>query len=168
MFSILLLICAIALLWAANRKRASLGLPGSRIIYSDTKTWGTMDKPLYDAELRLTGKPDYIIETHRQIIPVEVKSGRISSSPHDSHIFQLAAYCLLIHRHYGIRPAYGIIHYPNRTFAVDYTPSLEKDLIYLLEDIHSKERLRELYRSHDSAARCYGCGFRAVCDQKLL
>lgn len=127
-----------------------------------------MEKPLYDRELGLTGKPDYLIESRGKIIPVEVKSSRAPEGPYDGHIFQLAAYCLLVQRQAGKRPPYGILHYPNRTYAIDFTPELEQSTLALLEEIHRNARRKELARSHDVAARCRRCGYRDVCDQKLL
>ncbi len=119
--AILVLILALVLLWQANRSQRAIGLPAGRVIYADTRSWGPVEQPLYDAELGLAGKPDYLVETGGQVIPVEVKSSPVTTAPYDAHIFQLAAYCLLVQRHYGKRPAYGILHYPNRTFAIDYT-----------------------------------------------
>lgn len=164
----LIFILALVLFWQASRRQRAIGLPAGRVIYSDTRAWGPVEQPLYDAELGLVGKPDYLVETGGQIIPVEVKSSPVTTAPYDAHIFQLAAYCLLVQRHYSKRPAYGILHYPNRTFAIDFTISLEKQLLELLEEMHAQERRKELPRTHDSAARCSRCGFRAICNQRLL
>ena len=166
--AIVIFILAIILLWQASRRQRAIGLPTSRVIASDTRSWGPVEQPLYDAELGLVGKPDYLVETGGQVIPVEVKSSPVTTAPYDAHIFQLAAYCLLVQRHYGKRPAYGILHYPNRTFAIDYTVQLEQQLLRLVEEMHTQERRKDLPRSHDSAARCSRCGFRAICDQRLL
>ena len=131
---ILLVIIGIILLWQSTRQRAEAGLPGGRVIYTDTRAWGKVEKPLVDHVFGLTGKPDYLVERDGLIIPVEVKSGRTPSAPYDSHIFQVAAYCLLVEKAYGKRPPYGIIHYPNRDFAVDYTNQLESSLLEQLAD----------------------------------
>jgi CRISPR-associated exonuclease Cas4 len=165
--SILLFLLGLILLWLAWRRQKASGLPGGRIIYTDTRGWGPVEKPLYDPELGLTGKPDYLVEQGKQVIPVEVKSRRISEGPYDSHIFQLAAYCHLVQITYGKRPAYGILKYTNRTFAIDYTPELETGLKELLVTMRGQERLTEVNRSHQSAARCGACGYRTTCDQKL-
>ncbi len=150
---------------AARQKEA--GLPGGRIIYTDTNGWGKIEKPLYYAPLELTGKPDYLIEKGDEIIPVEVKSGRAPEAPYDSHIYQLAAYCLLVEKTYNKRPRYGIIHYEDRDFAVDYTPDLEKSLLALLAEMKQDEHKRNVPRSHQSPARCAKCGYRQICDQRL-
>jgi CRISPR-associated exonuclease Cas4 len=165
--ALLLLLIAIFLLWQSNRQRRQAGLPGGRVVYTDTRTWGTLEKPLYDHALGLTGKPDYIIEQQDQMIPVEVKTGCTPEAPYDSHIYQVAAYCLLIEKTYGKRPAYGLIHYPHRDFAVDYTTELESALLEQLAEMRRDEIRRDVPRSHEDPARCRGCGFRKVCDQKL-
>ena len=142
-------------------------MPGGRVIYTDTRSWGAVEKPLYDSSLRLTGMPDYLVERGGSIIPVEVKSGRTPDSPYDSHIYQLASYCLLVERTMGTRPPYGIIHYEGRDFAVDYTPALETALLDILADMRRDERRSEVDCSHNSPARCRGCGYRKICDQRL-
>jgi len=124
-----LLLVALILFWHSNRQLRRAGLPGGRIIYTDTRGWGKLEKPLIYAPLELTGKPDYLVEKEGSIIPVEVKSGRAPAVPYDSHIYQLAAYCLLVEMTFGKQPAYGIPHYTNRDFAIDYSSELEASLL---------------------------------------
>jgi CRISPR-associated exonuclease Cas4 len=163
-----LILFALLLFWQASRQRRQAGLPGGRVIYTDTRAWGEVEKPLFDKELGLTGKPDYLVEQKGKLIPVEVKSGRAPDAPYDSHIFQLAAYCLLVEKTYGKRPPYGIIHYPGRDFAVDYTARLESALLDQLAEMRRDELRNSVPRSHEEAARCRRCGFKKVCDQRLV
>jgi len=165
---LLLFILAILFFWQSDRQQKAAGLPGGRVIYTDTRGWGKLEKPLFYAALELTGKPDYLVEKNGQLIPVEVKSGRAPEAPYDSHIFQLASYCLLVEKTYGNRPPYGIIHYENRDFAVDYTRELESALMELLADMKEDDVKQEVPRSHEQASRCARCGFRNVCDQSLV
>lgn len=166
--SVVLLFIAFILFWQANRQQKSVGLPGGKVIYSDTKNWGSVDKPYYDPMLGLTGKPDYVVKKGNQLIPVEVKSSHVTDSPFDSHIFQLAAYCYLVERDTGTRPNYGILHYPARTFRVDYTPKLENALHELISDIRYQERRTVVHRSHESLRRCTNCGYEETCNQSLV
>ena len=162
-----LLLLALALLFISGCQRRRAGLPGGRVIYTDTRSWGAVEKPLYDLDLGLTGKPDYLVRQKEAILPVEVKTGRSPEVAYDSHIFQVAVYCLLVEKTYRKRPPYGIIHYPTRDFAVDYTPELENTLLDMLANIRRDERRTQVGRSHEDGYRCLHCGYRTVCDQKL-
>ena len=137
-----LLLIGLILLWRAGQQRKTTGLPGGEVIYADTRKWGPVEEPLYDAKLDLSGKPDYLVKQGEMVIPVEVKSSRVAESPYDSHIFQLAAYCYLVGSTYGTRPSHGILHYPNRTYRIEYTPELEAELIELVVEMRTKGHLR--------------------------
>jgi len=165
--AIFLILVALFLLSQATRQRKATGLPGGQVIYADTSQWEAGDKSLYDPLMDLAGKPDYLVQQGDMIIPVEVKSTRVAQAPYDSHIFQLAAYCRLVEGEYKQRPSHGIIHYPNRTFRVDYTHELEEDLLDLLIEMRSKTSGAKTTRSHESPQRCKRCGFRSKCDQRL-
>jgi CRISPR-associated exonuclease Cas4 len=166
--ALLIFLLAVIFFWQSDRQRKAAGLPGGRVIYTDTHAWGRVEKPLFYQALGLTGKPDYLIQQNGQIIPVEVKTGRVPEAPYDSHIYQLASYCLLVEKTYGKRPPYGIIHYNNRDFAVDYTQELESKLLDILADMKRDDHKGEVARSHDQASRCVRCGYRKVCDQRLV
>lgn len=171
-FAIFLLVAALFILWTARRQRRASGLPVGKVIYVDTdERWGKVEKPLYDARSGLTGKPDYLVDENGRLTPVEVKSRRAPARPHDSHIYQLAAYCMLVERVYGIRPTRGILRYRDRTFSIDYTPELEQELEDILDAIRLEDRQikkgAEVDRSHQDPGRCARCGYRGICDQRL-
>lgn len=162
-----LILLALIFFWQSARRQLKAGLPGGRVIYTDTRAWGRLERPLYDPELGLTGKPDYLVEAQGHIIPVEVKSGRAPAAPYDSHIFQAAAYCLLVERTMNTRPPYAIIHYDDRDFAVDYTPEMEDALLDVLADLRRDELRVNVPRSHEESRRCARCGYRQECDESL-
>ena len=162
-----LVLLALMLLFIATRQRKGAGMPAGRVVYSDTRAWGKVEKAFFDPQLSLTGKPDYLVKQGDLLIPVEVKSGWAPDSPRQGHVLQLAAYCVLIERAFGKRPPYGLIAYRNRTFAVDYTPQLESELTNLLAEMREQERQAEVHRSHEEKARCAACGYRSVCNEKL-
>lgn len=165
--TVLFLIIATILFFAAATIRRKTGIPTGRVIYSDTKNWGKVEKPLYDPELRLTGKPDYLVRTGKQIVPVEVKSGRAPHEPREWHVYQLAAYCLLVGHEHGTRPSYGILSYNNRTFAIDFTNRLEATVVETIQTMQRRTSQIQIDRSHHEQMRCLHCGYRSVCDQAL-
>jgi len=170
---IVLLAIGLLLLWASAHLRRRAGLAPGRVIYSDTRSWQESPDPLYAPQVNLTGKPDYVVRRGRTVLPVEVKAGSAPPEPYHSHVLQLAAYCLLIEAAYGVRPPYGLIHYSDRTFAVHYTPRLQRELLdtldWMRQDLSDEfgKLSSPADRSHDDPLRCRACGYAAHCDQRL-
>ncbi len=164
---IILVVLAIVFFLLSSRQRRQAGIPAGRVIYTDTSQWGKVEKPLYDPERRLAGKPDYLVKHANQVIPVEVKSRRAPRAPHDSHIYQLAAYCLLVAHEYGMRPSHGILHYADKTFAIDFTAELEDSVQGVIDEMQAITARSRVDRSHEDGRRCQNCGYRSVCDQSL-
>lgn len=167
---LLLFALAIALLLLSLRERRKNRLPDAQVIYADTDLWQRVPETLVDHQLGLVGKPDYVMRTRQgSLIPVEVKTGHTPDTPYDSHRLQLMAYGLLIQRNYAQSPDYGLVHYPDKDFRVDFTSGLEAQLRETLEEIRRIETGDEIpARSHNSSARCRSCGYRGICDQKLV
>jgi len=163
----LLVLCAIALLFFSSKKQRQIGFPDGRVVYQDVEEHIEPDRPLFDPQNRLTGKPDYLVRQGSQLIPVEVKSTLSGDLPYDSHIYQLMAYCLLVQSNYQQRPSYGILHYPQRTIAIDFTVEREISLINLIREMQTRRNYIELPRSHQSSRRCAACGYRRLCDQRM-
>lgn len=163
-----LLALAFVLWYFGRRWQQESGLPGGSVIYTDTGAWRPNAEVLHAADVRLVGKPDYLVEQHDGwIIPVEVKSSLAPQQPWDDHILQLAAYCLLVEANYGVRPPYGILQYRDRAFAIDYTEDLEADLLYVLDEMRGVLSDGEPERDHDDPRLCAGCGVRRMCNQRL-
>ncbi|MDK2980945.1 MAG: CRISPR-associated exonuclease Cas4 [Chloroflexota bacterium] len=163
----LLIALALLFFWIASKLKRNTGMPEGRIIYADSGQWGKPVKPLYDAALGLTGKPDYLVRKRHTIIPVEVKSTWAPPVPYESHKLQLVAYCVLVESYYGKRPPYGLLRYRNRTFRVNFSEELEYQLLDVLDEIRAVKEQSEACRSHNQKNRCARCGYRYVCDQRL-
>jgi CRISPR-associated exonuclease Cas4 len=163
-----LLAAGLLLLRQADLYRQRSGLPQGHVIYADTGAWDRVERPLFSRRYRLTGKPDYLLDDGGEIIPVEVKSSATPSQPYSSHVLQLAAYCLLVEDAYDARPPYGIVRYPNQTFAVDFTVHLEARLLSTLDEMRQDAKADDVPHSHDNPAKCAACGYRPFCDQSLI
>jgi CRISPR-associated exonuclease Cas4 len=162
-----LLVCAVGLLILALWLRRASGVPWARIKATDTGGWRRMEAPLISRQYGLVGKPDYILETRAGTIPIEVKPGRRAAQPYESDLMQLAAYCLLIEDTTGRAPRYGLLRYAQHSFQMPYTPALRAELLDLIAEMRQRSTAQDVRRSHSSAARCAGCGFYAVCDDRL-
>jgi CRISPR-associated exonuclease Cas4 len=165
--AVIVLLAAVLLFFISLVINRRTGVPEGRIVYADPGLWGKTEKPMYDSELGLTGKPDYLVKKNNQVIPVEVKSMWAPQTPYDSHRLQLGAYCILVDRSMNVRPPYGLLRYRNRTFRINFTDDFETEVIDILEDIRSHKDMEEVCRSHDHPNRCARCGYRNRCDQRL-
>lgn len=162
-------LAVLALWWSARLRRES-GLPSGRVVHSDMyeDLPGTQGKPLYSARYGLAGTPDYIVDTNHGPVPVEVKPGRTESEPHESHLLQVLAYCLLLEERDGKRPPYGLLRYKTDTFHVDYNHETRAYLLRVLEEMRAAARQPEVHRSHEVAGRCRACAYREICEEALI
>jgi CRISPR-associated exonuclease Cas4 len=167
-----LLALALAAQWMARRSRAASGLPAGRLVYADTTRWRPVERTLFSRKHRLVGRPDYLVQRRGEFIPVEVKSSTAPpDGPHAAHIFQLAAYCLLVEETHQRRPPHGLIVYAgdsHETYQVDFTPVLEEKLLTILDQMRCNLAQGRAERDHTQAARCQACGYRYACDQSLV
>lgn len=161
-----LLILGVLLILFGRRQLKGLGFPDGRLISLDTSRMKPVTEPLYDPDLGLTGRPDYLVQRGRSLIPVEVKSGRTPQKPHRSHVLQLAAYCHLIEANMGKRPPYGILKYADSAYDIQYTTVLQQDLLTTLGAVRNAQDSSPR-RSHNSPGRCRACGYLSSCDQSL-
>jgi len=179
---VLLLVVAFLALVASSRAAKRSGLPSGQLIYSDTgfavghiaptalNAQGVkQERPLVSQRFGLIGRPDYLVRADEGIIPVEAKSTRCPANgrPYDSHIMQLAAYCLLVEDVLGAEVPYGVVRYADEEIAVDYTPELKEELIALLAEMNDARLPDDVPRSHEDARRCHGCSMRESCDEAL-
>ncbi|HEX7312324.1 MAG TPA: PD-(D/E)XK nuclease family protein [Pyrinomonadaceae bacterium] len=173
---------------AAARESKRAGLPEGSLLYSDTgrpvgRVAGTevgrdgkqQERPLVSETLELVGRPDYLIEAEGGVVPVEVKSTACppGGRPYDSHLAQLAAYCLLVEDVLGATVPYGLVKYRDQEVRVEYTDEMRERALALIDDM--KEDMydysvegREVHRSHDEPRRCAGCSLRDVCAESLV
>ncbi len=172
---------------AARRESARSGLPKGSVIYSDTnKPVGRLapaemgregvkqERPLRSEALGLVGRPDYLIETDAGVVPVEAKSAAAppNGRPRDSHVAQLAAYCLLVEDVLGASVPYGLVKYRDREVRVEYTDEMRGRALALIEemkaDMGASARGEEVHRSHEDPRRCAGCSVRDACTESLV
>jgi CRISPR-associated exonuclease Cas4 len=143
-----------------------LDLPPGKVIYLDSDSLLRQESSLFDPLSGIRGRPDFLMQTAKGLVPVEIKSGKAPIAPFPSHVFQLAAYCRLVDSVYGKRPPYGVLKYRDRNYSLEYSDKLEASLLDLVAEMR-RQGQREQQRSHNSSARCRACGYRELCDQRL-
>ena len=155
---------AILLRRHAQRRLAALDLAGEVVYWDD----GAAAEVLVSHQHGLTGKPDYIRREGEELIPVEQKSRFISAAEaYEGEILQLAAYCLLVEERFGKPVRRGQLLYQNRSLKILYDDQLRARLFDAVAELRSAEAMDDVPRSHNSPARCRGCGFRQACRDSL-
>lgn len=172
---VVLLICLLAMVgavlwqWGRHQQR-KVGLPSGAVVYQDTGAERAVTAPLISRRYGLVGKPDYLVEAAQQgrrtMIPVEVKSQRKPVQPLETHVLQLAAYCLIVEDFYGEAPAYGILRYADGAFTVPFTAELRRAVLDAAARIRTARTAAALPRSHQEPARCHRCGYRTACGER--
>ena len=159
-----ILVLAFLLRRHAQRRLATLDLAGEVVYWDD----GAAAEVLVSHQHGLTGKPDYIRREGEELIPVEQKSRFISAAEaYEGEILQLAAYCLLVEERFGKPVRRGQLLYQNRSLKILYDDQLRARLFDAVAELRSAEAMDDVPRSHNSPARCRGCGFRQACRDSL-
>ena len=70
---------------------------------------------LEDEITGLRGRPDQITKIGEDLIPVELKTGRVPNNTHKSHRFQILAYLHLLESLTGSPPPFGFLRYGSET-----------------------------------------------------
>jgi CRISPR-associated exonuclease Cas4 len=179
---LVLLLVAFGAWLAARRGARRADLPEGRIIYSDTGApvgriapvslnvrGERQEKPLLSHRHGLIGRPDYLVQVDEGIVPVEAKSANCPASgvPYESHLMQLACYCLLVEEALEASVPYGVIRYRDRQLRVDYTDELRESLLELMAEMREARQAEDVHRSHEEAARCAACSYRKICVESL-
>lgn len=171
-FALLLALLGGLLLWLGRRQRQSSGLPAGTVIYQDTGDWQETERPLRSRRYGLVGRPDYLVQTRDGgksfVVPVEVKSRARPTRPYESHILQLAAYCLLVEDNFDAAPPYGLLRYADATLQIPYTDELRGRVLEAADEIRQARRAAEVRRSHGEPRRCAACGYRSACGSDGL
>jgi CRISPR-associated exonuclease Cas4 len=109
---------------------------------------------LHAPKYHLTGAPDYIIKQGDKYVPVEVKSGRVPKSLHDSVRMQVISAALLVESEFGTRPEKGYVQYPGKAFTVKIA---QKSVARLLDAIGTMREARRTGNAPDAPPSWFYC-----------
>ena len=157
-----LFISIIAIYFLIKAKRR-FSIPAGKRIYQDLSSKGRI---LRSEKYGVSGKPDMIKRKRHKLIPFEYKSGN-SDYPREGHVFQMAAYFLILEENYPkYKVPYGILKYNNRAFVLKNDEHTRDRLLYVLNEMRSQ--YAEPIRNHQSRVRCLHCSFNEICEQSLI
>jgi len=161
---ILLLVLAIAAYvllgrWG-RRQRVRIGLPIGDIVAADDSALASLT--LRSERLGLVGRPDHLLRSGGQLIPVEQKPRSNRLQP--SHVMQVAAQCALVHEVYGVRPAYGVLVLAGGAQErVPFTPEIERRLHQTMNQMRMLLENDVEPGPRRVSAKCRACGFVGTC-----
>lgn len=141
------------------------GLRG-RVVASDSVV-SRPSRALRSAHYGIVGKPDYLVEEHGRIVPVELKPSRESDSPWLRDVVQLAAYCLLLEETEPRFAGYGYLRYASRTFRIDFTDRVRGELLRTLADMRADLTAADVPPNHHDPRRCARCMLVRVCGRAV-
>lgn len=143
---------------------------GGEIASQDDNPDGTPGRLLYSNRYGLAGRPDYLIRLPGgAVVPVEAKSSMSprDGRPRDSHLAQLAVYCLLVRDEMHVPVSRGVIRYRDRSVDVPFSAELQSWLLAVVDDMRTKRGEAVVHRNHQQRFRCGSCGFRETCGESL-
>ena len=160
-----LLVVALGLAAAAWLLYRRVGLSG-RVVASDAGV-ARPARVLRSARYGISGKPDYLVEEHGRVAPVELKPSRRADAPWLRDVVQLAAYCLLVEETDPRFAGYGYLRYATRTFRIDFSDSLRAELLRTAEALRADLSAGDVDPNHADAGRCVRCALVTVCGKSL-
>jgi CRISPR-associated exonuclease Cas4 len=153
--------------WIYFRRRAKTDVPAGEVVYEDAGP-RHLEAPLVSHRYRLTGKPDYLIETREGLVPVELKSAMCArSGPYEARVMQLLAYCVLVEDVRGATVPYGVLQYADTQHKVAYSNTEKASVVALIEEIRASREQPDVHRDHRHRGRCRACGYKTVCGDAL-
>ncbi len=163
--SLIIVLVAAALLLAilSVRLMRRSGIRG-RVVASDSILLRP-SRVLRSALYGIAGKPDYLVQEHGHIVPVELKPSRESNTPWLRDVVQLAAYCLLLEETEPRFGGYGYLRYANRTFRIEFTDRVRQELLRTLDGMRADLAASDVLPNHHDPRRCARCMLVAVCGR---
>lgn len=141
------------------------GIGSSDIVYIDELD--ERPKMFVSKKYGLRGRPDYVLLSGDEHIPVEVKTGRNPKGPLFSHILQTGTYCLLLEEEYGKPPPFGLLKYENSQHEIDYTSDMKKLVLNKILEMRELMFTKNVHRNHNRKGKCIHCSRRDKCPEKL-
>ena len=149
----------------ATIAREKHGIGSDDIVYIDELD--ERPKMFISKKYGLRGRPDYVLLSGSDHIPVEVKTGRNPRGPLFSHILQTGVYCLLLEEEYGKPPPFGLLKYENTQHEIDYTSDMKKLVLNKLLEMRELMVTKNVHRNHNRKGKCIHCSRRDKCPEKL-
>ena len=123
---------------------------------------------LEDEYTGLRGRPDQITRIGEDLIPVELKTGKVPKRPHKSHRFQILAYLHLIESMTGSSPPFGFLRYGTESVhSIEWNRKEKEKLFNVIKEIQKVSVQGGAKRDHNRPGKCESCSRREDCPDRL-
>lgn len=139
---------------------------GMTVAYSDDDSTTGL---LKNAMNGLRGRPDQIVIIDGEFIPVEQKTGKVPSKPHESHVLQVLAYASLVEATTGASPPYALLRYgPEQLHSISWDDEAKLKLDQFVKSVQKTMAEGGAIRNHDREGKCRNCSRRYACPDSLV
>ena len=139
---------------------------GTTVAYSDDDSTTGL---LKNAMNGLRGRPDQIVIIDGEFIPVEQKTGKVPSKPHESHVLQVLAYASLVEATTGASPPYALLRYgPEQLHSISWDDEAKLKLDQFVKSVQKAMAEGGAIRNHDREGKCRNCSRRYACPDSLV
>ena len=139
---------------------------GTTVAYSDDDSTTGL---LKNAMNGLRGRPDQIVIIDGEFIPVEQKTGKVPSKPHESHVLQVLAYASLVEATTGASPPYALLRYgPEQLHSISWDDEAKLKLDQFVKSVQRTMAEGGAARNHDREGKCRNCSRRYACPDSLV
>jgi CRISPR-associated exonuclease Cas4 len=160
---ILIFSIAVVLVYRSFRTSVRYSIPKGTQIYGDLISEG---KVLRSNRYSLTGKPDKVVMSGRQVIPYEYKTTD-ADRPREGHMLQMGVYFIILEEMYPDKVIpYGVLRYREQAFRIDNTPRIKSAVLEIARQIRGNYGVP--VRNHTNSGKCFRCSFKEGCVQSLI
>jgi len=158
--SLILYLSSIFLQKKIQHKKTHLHLHQATINYNDLIE---PEENIFSKKNLLAGRPDYILNSKGNIIPVEVKKSHYST-PAPFHLYQLATYCQLLEDTQQRFVPYGVLVYADTDFEIPFDPQLRFNLEKTMQQMRKAIASRTLPQIQIDTQKCQHCSYQNCCS----
>jgi len=121
---------------------------------------------LRSEKLGIEGMVDMVVKTPEGYVVVEYKTALMPRRIHPGHLYQAAAYAMLVEEAFKtiVRKLYVYYEKSNKFFEIPLTESIRRHVIWTIgriREIVQKEKLPPAKPSR----KCWSCGYRWICRE---
>ena len=146
-----------------RKERRRTTLLGGKTLKVEQK-WTALQ--LRSEKLGIEGMVDMVVKTPEGYVVVEYKTTFIPRRVHPGHLYQAAAYAMLVEEAFKtiVRKLYVYYEKSNKFFEIPLTESIRRHVVWTIGRIREIVQEEKLPPAKPSR-KCWSCGYRWICRE---